>query len=166
MMPNEILEVGKHYRLAQAKFEDRIVEPFLRLGKLSRNIFSERTIDENGDVKGYVMILYHLHLNDEILAEKIMDKFTFYYSKKGNDYEVHIATWQSGKGWIVDCDETRNILIHIANNYEKPQPCINCDIYKINVKKMGEDHWATSKSCQDCITNQGWPNFTMEIEEE
>ena len=165
MMPNEILEVGKHYRLARAGFETRLVGMFMRLGKMSKGKFSENVLDKNGEMKTSNMTLYHLHLNDENLAKRIMDDFDFDMCKKDNDFEIHIATWQSGKGWIVDHTVLRKIMIEIAHTYED-QPCINCDVYKEKIVEMGKDHWVMNKTCQDCVSGKYWPNFTMEIEEE
>ena len=166
MMPNEILEVGKHYRLARVGFETRIIGMFMRLGKLSKGKFSENVLNKKGEMETSNMILYHLHLKDKDLAKKIMDEFCFNICEKDNDFEMHIATWQSGKGWIVDYEDIRKIMIEIAHTYEGPQPCINCDVYKKKIVEMGKDHWAMNKTCQDCISSKYWPNFTMMIEEE
>ena len=162
----KMLEFGKHHRLAKKEFENHLVEVFMRMGRMSKGKHIENTLDKDGEPTTSLMTLYHVHL-DEDVAKEVMDTGDFDLLKEDGDFEMHIATWESGVGWIVDYTGMRKLMIKIAHTYENPQPCINCDVYKEKTELVGmEPHWAGNKTCQDCICENGWPNFTMEIREE
>lgn len=165
-MDLSVLEIGKHYRLAKKGFENRLIQIFLRMGRMSKRKHTENTLGKDDELTTSLMTLYYVHL-DEDVAKEVMDPGDFDLLKDDGDFEMHIATWETGVGWIVDYSGMRKLLINIAHTYEHPQLCINCDVYKEQVEKVGKDHWAVNKTCQDCICgNDGWPNFTMEIQEE
>ena len=196
-MDLSVLEIGKHYNLTKKDFENHLIQIFLRMGRISKNAVKEHDPSCQHIDKTYggqprcslteekeacyflrsnercpihdtnlLLTLYYVHL-DEDVAKEVMDPEDFDLLKDDGDFEMHIATWESGVGWIVDYTGMRKLLIRIAHTYEHPQLCINCDVYKEQVEKVGKDHWAVNKTCQDCICgNNGWPNFTMVIQEE
>ncbi len=162
----KMLEIGKHHRLTKNELENHLVGVFMKMGRMSKGRHTENTLDKDGEPITSLMTLYHVHL-DEDVAKEVMDPGDFDLLKDDGDFEMHIATWESGVGWIVDYTGIRKLMIKIARADAEPQPCVNCDVYKEQVEKVGKDHWAVNKTCQDCICgNDGWPNFTMEIQEE
>lgn len=151
MMP----EIGTEVNMTYDQFKEMNIVLFARHGNLEIDVYAEMDRE---------MHLVYLNPFQNTLEMFTSDKLNDV--KADDEYLIHLSTWQDGKGWIVDYSMTRKLLMFAAHTYENPQPCINCDVYKENVEKMGEDHWAKHKTCQDCITGQAWPNFTMEIEEE
>ena len=161
----KMLEIGKHHRLTKKEFEHRLVEVFMRMGRMSKGKHTENTLDKDGEPTTSHMTLYHVHL-DESVAKEVMNPGDFNLLKDDGDFEMHIATWESGAGWIVNYTGIRKLMIKMAHTHPEPQPCMNCDIYKKRIEQVGKDNWAMNETCEICIMSDGWKNFTMEIEEE
>lgn len=161
----KMLEIGKHYRLPKKDFENRLIEVFMKMGRMSKGRHTENTLDKDGEPTTSLMTLYHVHL-DEDVAKEVMDPGDFNLLKNDGDFEMHIATWESGVGWIVNYTGIRKLIIKIARAYPEPQPCVNCDIYKERIERVGKDHWAVNETCEVCIMGDGWKNFTMNTQEE
>jgi len=155
-----MLEIGKEGVITSKNFRNLITLLFGRHGDIEVGYFNERGEGTSSDD----MFLHYLKMSESRAKELFSDaEFETFLEEDG---EFHIATWQDGKGWIVDHSLTRRLLIYAAHSYEYPQPCINCDIHKERSKSVGKDNWAMNKTCQECIGETGWPNFTIEIQEE
>lgn len=154
---NLMLEIGKETTITSKNFRNLVTLLFGRHGNIGVSYFRE---DGKG-VSSDDMFLHYLNVfknsAKELFNEEELEEIQ-------DDSEIHIATWQDGKGWIVDHSMTRKLLIWAAHNYNQPQPCVNCDVYKEKIQSMGEDNWAMNKVCQECITGVGWMNFRMKIE--
>jgi len=156
----DMLEIGKGTVIDGVDFKKLITLLFGRHGNIGFETFSE----EGEGISSEEMQLFYLKISKSHAKELFTEsEFELFLEEDG---EFHIATWQGGKGWIVDFSITRRLLTYAAHSYETPQPCINCEIYKKRVEQVGKDNWTMNKICQECICGTGWPNFEIDIQEE
>lgn len=152
-------EIGKTIDITAKEFKNLVTILFGHHGDIEINSFCE----EGRGISSDNMFLYYLKISKdrarELFNEEEFEEFQ-------DDGELHIATWQTGGGLIVDYSMTRKLLVWAAHTYPNPQPCVNCDIYKERVEQVGEENWAMHGTCQICIVGDSWINFTMKIEEE
>ena len=72
------MEIGKKYKVTKREFVKKLIQHFGH-GGLSQDAFEENELTKDGELRAVRMTLYY----------------------KGDD---HIATWQSGTGWLVEAE--------------------------------------------------------------
>lgn len=177
----KMIEIGKETTISAGNFKNLITLLFGRHGDIEIDGFNE----EGKGISKDDMTLYYLKMTESKAKDMFNDADFEIFQDEDGDF--HIATWQNGKGWIVDYSIIRRLLIWAAHAYPDPQPCVNCDVYRVIVDTLrksgitvkdtslpyistgrivGESNRNTNETCEVCIMGDGWKNFTMEIQEE
>ena len=99
--------IGTRSTISSRDFRNLITLLFGRHGDIEVGYFNERRERTSVDD----MFLFYLKI-PESKARKLFSEEEF--EDLQDDGKLHVATWQDGKGWIVDYSMTRKLLIWAA----------------------------------------------------